>query len=48
MQKLFFSKEGILVRGMKAYNLEEYIRVSLGTVKENKIFINRLKKFLEI
>ncbi len=44
----FFSKEGILVRGMKAYNLEEYIRVSIGTVKENKKFINRLKKFLEI
>ena len=44
----FFSKEGILVRGMKAYNLEEYIRVSIGTVKESKKFINRLKKFLEI
>ena len=46
--EVFLSKEGILVRSMKPYNLEEYIRVSLGTAEENKIFINRLKKFLEI
>jgi len=44
----FFSEQGILVRNMTAYNLKEYIRVSLGTVEENIKFINSLKKFLEI
>ena len=41
----FLSKKGILVRGMQAYNLEHYLRVSLGTKKENVVFINALKEF---
>ncbi len=42
----FFSKNGILVRNMKVYNLPEYLRVSLGTINENKLFIKTLKKFV--
>ena len=42
----FFSERGILVRSMDAYNLPEYIRVSLGKTDENKTFINNLKEFL--
>ena len=44
----FFSERGILVRSMDAYNLPEYIRVSLGKTDENKTFINNLKEFLVI
>ncbi len=44
----FFSEQGILIRNMTPYNLKEYIRVSLGTVEQNKRFMNSLKKFIEI
>lgn len=38
--------EKILVRWMGAYNLGEYIRVSIGTMDENKVFLEALKKIL--
>ncbi|MDC0093010.1 histidinol-phosphate transaminase [Alphaproteobacteria bacterium] len=43
----FLAKKGILVRGMSAYKLSNYIRVSIGTEKENIKLINELKIFLE-
>ncbi len=42
----FFLKKGVLVRAMDAYSLNEYIRISLGTIGENKIFVKYLKEFL--
>ena len=44
--EIYFAKKGVLVRGMSAYNLSNYLRVSLGTKKENKIVIEILKTFL--
>jgi histidinol-phosphate aminotransferase len=43
----FLAKKGILVRGMAVYNLPNYLRVSIGTKKENITLINELKIFLE-
>lgn len=39
-------KEGVIVRFLGGDRLKEYIRVSIGTDKENEIFINVLKKVL--
>jgi histidinol-phosphate aminotransferase len=36
---------GIVVRGMAGYDLEEYIRVSIGLPGENERFIDALKKW---
>ena len=44
--EIFFAKNGILVRNMNAYNLPEYLRVSLGTFSQNKTLIKVLKKFI--
>ena len=38
--------EKILVRWMGAYNLSEYIRVGIGTMDENKLFAEALKRIL--
>jgi histidinol-phosphate aminotransferase len=38
--------EKILVRWMGAYNLSEYIRVGIGTMEENNLFVEALKKIL--
>lgn len=43
--KLLFD-EKILVRWMGAYNLNEHIRVGIGTMEENNLFIEALKKIL--
>lgn len=37
-------KRGIIVREMKAWNLPEYIRVTIGLPDENKAFIEALKE----
>jgi len=37
-------KEGIIVREMKPWGLDNFIRVTVGTAKENKRFIKALKK----
>lgn len=41
-------KEGVIVRDMDAYKLNNYIRVTIGTMQENKRFIKALKKVLGI
>ncbi len=43
----FLAKRGILVRGMKVYGLDDYIRVSIGNEAENMLLIKELKTFLE-
>ena len=40
-------KRGVIVRDMKPYKLESYIRVTVGTDKENRKFIEALKKVLK-
>lgn len=37
-------KLGIIVRDMKAWQLDNFIRVTVGTMEENKIFVEALKK----
>ncbi len=39
-------KYGVIVRDMKQYGLKNYIRVTIGTRKENERFIKALKKVL--
>lgn len=39
-------KRGIIVRAMDEYNLPQYIRVTIGLPKENRLFIKRLKEAL--
>lgn len=39
-------ENGIIVRGMKAYNLTEYIRLTIGTREQNDKFIRALDKIL--
>ena len=40
--------KGIIVRDMKAWGYDKFIRVTVGTREENKIFIDTLKKVLKI
>lgn len=40
-------KEGVIVRPVGGYGLPEYVRVTVGTAKENSLFINALKKVLK-
>ena len=42
----YLSENGVLVRSMEAYNLNEFLRISLGIKKENEILIELLDKFL--
>ena len=39
-------RKGIIVRSMEAYNLPEYIRITVGLMEENKRFISALKEIL--
>ena len=43
----FLAERGILVRGMDAYGLPNYLRVSIGNEEENITFIKELKSFLD-
>ncbi len=43
----FLAERGILVRGMNAYGLPNYLRVSIGNEEENITFIKQLKSFLD-
>jgi histidinol-phosphate aminotransferase len=37
---------GVIVRDMKQYGLKNYIRVTIGTKKENERFVKVLKKVI--
>ncbi len=39
-------KKGIIIRSMKSYGLEDYIRVSIGLPEENRCFLQVLKQVL--
>lgn len=39
-------KEGVIVRSMDSYGLEDYIRINVGLPEENERFIKSLKKVL--
>jgi histidinol-phosphate aminotransferase len=39
-------REGVIVRAMAEYDLDGYIRVTIGTRAENQLFLNKLKKVL--
>jgi len=39
--------KGVIIRDMKAWGYDTFIRVSVGTREENKIFIETLKKVLK-
>ncbi|MDR1662871.1 MAG: histidinol-phosphate transaminase [Endomicrobium sp.] len=50
MGKDIFSKllkEGVIIRDMDEYELPNWVRVTIGLHKENKLFIEKLKKFLK-
>ncbi len=40
-------REGVIVRSMESYGLDEYIRINVGLPEENERFIMTLKKVLE-
>lgn len=40
-------KKGIIIRDMKQYKLENYVRVTIGKPKENRLFIQKLKKVFQ-
>jgi len=39
-------KKGVIVRDMQQYGLKDFIRVSIGTMPENRIFVSAFKKIL--
>ncbi len=40
-------KRGIIIRSLKSYNIFDWLRVSIGTSKENKIFLKNLYEILK-
>lgn len=40
-------KSGVIVRSMKSYGFETYLRINSGTYKENSLFIKSLEKILK-
>jgi len=40
-------KKGVIVRDMKGYGLENFIRVTVGNSDENKKFITNLRELME-
>ena len=41
------AERGILVRDLKQYGLDTYVRVTIGRSRENKLFLDNLKKILK-
>jgi len=39
-------KKGVIVRDMAAYGLPEWIRVSIGTMEQNRRFLDELRPLL--
>ncbi|WP_372519262.1 histidinol-phosphate transaminase [Candidatus Ruminimicrobiellum ovillum] len=40
-------KEGVIIRAMDEYELYDYVRVTIGTRKENELFLKKIKKVLK-
>ena len=43
----FLEEKNIFVRGMQPYNLSNYLRVTIGTKNEMKIFLECILSFLK-
>jgi len=41
-------KRGIIVRSMSPYGLKTHLRVTIGTMQQNRVFIERLKEVLNV
>ncbi len=41
-------REGVIVRSMKPYGYTNFLRVTIGTQEENEIFIEKLKRVLNV
>ncbi len=39
-------RQGVIIRSMKSYGLEDYIRVNVGLPEENRCFLKALKQVL--
>ncbi|MBL7197141.1 MAG: histidinol-phosphate transaminase [Candidatus Omnitrophica bacterium] len=39
-------KQGIIIRDLKQYKLDNYVRITIGKPRENRLFIQKLKKIL--
>lgn len=39
-------KKGVIVRNMKGWGMDGFLRVTIGTMKENRIFISALKEII--
>ena len=39
-------RQGIIVRPLKEYNLPEWVRISVGTMEENKKFVAAFKEVM--
>ena len=39
-------REGVIIRAMDEYQLYDYVRVTIGTRKENELFLKKIKKVL--
>ena len=40
-------REGVIIRAMDEYELYDYVRVTVGTRKENELFLKKIKKVLK-
>jgi histidinol-phosphate aminotransferase len=40
-------REGVIIRAMDEYQLYDYVRVTIGTRKENELFLKKIKKVLK-
>ncbi len=40
-------KKGIIIRSLKSYQISDFLRVSIGSPEENKIFLNGLKEVIK-
>ena len=38
--------EGVIIRAMDEYELPNWLRVTIGTRKENELFLRKIKKVL--
>jgi histidinol-phosphate aminotransferase len=44
----FLSRRGILLRRIEAYGLPDYLRMTVGTGKENRAVVECLREFIEL
>ena len=40
-------RKGIILREMKTYGIKNHLRLTIGNIKENKLFLNETKKIFK-